>query len=94
MAEKKTALIPIADGTEDIETITVVDILSRGGIIVTIASLTENKIIKCANGTNIECNAFFKEIESKNFDAIICPGGMGNAEATNKHEGLIKKLKE
>ena len=48
--EKKTALIPIADGTEDIETVSVIDILTRGGIEVTIASLTEAKLVKCANG--------------------------------------------
>ena len=32
MVEKKTALIPIADGVEDIETVCVVDILNRAGI--------------------------------------------------------------
>ena len=94
MAEKKTVLIPIADGVEDIETISVMDILTYAGMQVTIASLTENKLVKCANGTKIECNVLFKDIESKLFDVIICPGGMGNAEATAKHDALIKKLKE
>ena len=94
MADKKTALIPIANGAEDIETVSVIDILTRAGIEVTVASLTENKLIKCANGTQIECNVLFKDIESKQYDVIACPGGMGNAEATAKHDALIKKLKE
>lgn len=51
MAEKKTALIPIANGAEDIETVSVIDILARAGIEVTVASLTETKLVKCANGT-------------------------------------------
>ena len=66
MAEKKTVLIPIADGVEDIETISVMDILTYAGMQVTIASLTENKLVKCANGTKIECNVLFKDIESRN----------------------------
>eukprot|EP00828_Plagiopyla_frontata_P017331 TRINITY_DN224_c0_g3_i2.p1 TRINITY_DN224_c0_g3~~TRINITY_DN224_c0_g3_i2.p1 ORF type:complete len:193 (-),score=34.75 TRINITY_DN224_c0_g3_i2:92-670(-) len=79
---------------QDIETVSVIDILTRGGIEVTIASLTEAKLVKCANGCQIQCQYFFKEIEAKDFDIIICPGGMGNAEATSKHECLIKKLKQ
>lgn len=51
MVDKKTALIPIADGAEDIETVNVVDILTRGGVEVTIASLTETKLVKLANGS-------------------------------------------
>ena len=43
-----TALVPIADGSEEIETVSIVDTLVRAGIEVTMASVMDGKAVKCS----------------------------------------------
>lgn len=49
----KTALVAIADGSEDIEALAVVDILRRCGVDVTLASVMKSKTIKTAHKVEI-----------------------------------------
>ena len=47
------ALVGIADGSEDIEAVSIIDTLRRGGVEVTVASVMDSQQITCANGTKI-----------------------------------------
>lgn len=49
-------LVPIANGNEDIEAITIIDVLRRGGVEVTVASIHESKQIVMAHGTKLEAD--------------------------------------
>ncbi|MGN1393557.1 MAG: DJ-1 family glyoxalase III [Succinivibrionaceae bacterium] len=75
------ALLVLSPGAEDIESITVVDILHRGGVEITIGAITTdyNLDIKCAHGTIIKADALLKDIDTNVFDVIVIPGGLQGA---------------
>ena len=45
-----SALVAISEGSEELEAIGIIDILKRGKVDVTIASVDESKRVKCAHG--------------------------------------------
>jgi len=49
----KRVLIPIADGSEDLEAVTLIDVLRRADLDVTVASAEERRMLTCARGTRI-----------------------------------------
>jgi protein deglycase len=73
----KKALIILADGFEEIEAISVIDILRRAGIEVTVAGL-EAMEIKGSHAVAVTCDARLADTHT-DFDAIILPGGMPGA---------------
>lgn len=72
---KKTAVIILAEGFEEIEAITPIDILRRCGINVIIAGL-ETLSIKGARNIIVNADCLFEDIP-KEIDALILPGGKG-----------------
>ena len=52
-----TALVAIADGSEDIETVSIIDVLRRAEIDVTVASVMPDRPqVTAARGTRIEAD--------------------------------------
>lgn len=71
----KKAVIILAEGFEDIETVTPIDILRRADIDVTVAGLSDAKV-KGARGTVVIADKKLDDM-STDFDAVILPGGSG-----------------
>lgn len=77
----KTALVLITEGSEDLEAVTTIDVLRRGGIKTTITSLAEDKLVACANGVNVMADTLFSAITAQTgFDVLVLPGGSKAAE--------------
>jgi 4-methyl-5(b-hydroxyethyl)-thiazole monophosphate biosynthesis len=76
---RKKALVILADGFEDIEAVTPIDVLTRTGVEVTIAALNAGPV-NGAYGTTIVPRTKLDFVES-DFDVIVLPGGRKNAEA-------------
>jgi 4-methyl-5(b-hydroxyethyl)-thiazole monophosphate biosynthesis len=68
------ALVFLAQGFEEIETVTIIDVLRRGGIEVKVVSL-KDEIVEGAHSVKIVSDTIIDHIELSNFDAIIIPGG-------------------
>ncbi len=83
MDSQKTALVVFADGAEEVETLSVVDVLRRGGVHVTIATLNDDLNVKCAHGVTILADALLKDTTDL-FDAVVIPGGYNGAIACGK----------
>jgi 4-methyl-5(b-hydroxyethyl)-thiazole monophosphate biosynthesis len=86
-------LMPLADGFEEIETLTVVDILRRAEIDVTMAGLREG-LIEGAHKVVVRPDAVLDEIDSKDFDGIILPGGYPGYVNLGEDERVLNMVKE
>ena len=68
-------LVPLAGGFEEIEAITIVDVLRRAGIAVDVVSL-DSLHVKGAHQIVVHADLFINQINGVVYDAIVLPGGM------------------
>jgi len=87
------ALVPIANGVEDIETVTLIDVLRRARIEVTVASIERETLVTCARGCKLTADTTLNEIKKESFDLIAVPGGSAGAAALGKNRALIEMIK-
>ena len=85
-------LVPLADGFEEIEAVTIVDVLRRGGIEVVTASLHDRLEVRGAHGMKIAADRHFDEAQRDSYEAIVLPGGGGCAETFKRFEPLHERL--
>ena len=90
----KKIAVHLATGFEEVEAITVIDVLRRAGISVIIVSMTEDLIVKGSHAIAIRAELLFKEVDYQNIDMIVLPGGMPGTNNLDKHEGLKNKILE
>ncbi|CDR95508.1 4-methyl-5(B-hydroxyethyl)-thiazol monophosphate biosynthesis enzyme, putative [Babesia bigemina] len=88
------ALIAVANGSEDIEFVTVVDVLRRAGVNVTVASVHKEKAVTLAHGTKVTADALIDDVANKTFDLIVVPGGLPGSTYCAESATLIKMLNE
>src|SRR5687767_14185663 len=69
-----TALVLLADGFEEIEAVTIIDVLRRAEVAVTTASLA-GKRVSGSHDIVIEADAMFEALAIDDFDALLLPGG-------------------
>jgi protein deglycase len=72
-----TVLVLLAEGFEEIEVFTPVDLLRRAGADVTIASLVDHRHVTGRNGITVHADAALSEIGEHLFDLLFLPGGPG-----------------
>lgn len=75
----KKAIVFLAEGFEEIEALTVVDVLRRGGVEVTTMSLTEDPYVDGAHGIEVLCDAD-NEYDPTDADLVVLPGGLPGAD--------------
>ena len=86
-------LIPLADGFEDVEAISVVDVLRRGGVEVVTASIHDRRDVRSAHGVRMEADALFAEVGDGTYDAIILPGGGEGTENLKRSVAVAERLR-
>lgn len=70
----KNVLVPIANGTEEMEAVVIIDMLRRASLNVLVAG--DGDVIVCSRGVRIVPDIHLDEItDDDNFDAIVLPGG-------------------
>ncbi len=67
-----------------------VDILRRGGVEVTMASINEDETVASSHGVRVEMDAVLGEVKLMDYDAIILPGGMPGTIHLGE-SGAVKK---
>ena len=76
-----SVLIPVANGSEEIETVTIADILVRCGAKVTLASVNSHSLqVSCSRGVNLVADAYIGDCAGQSWDMIVCPGGDAGAQ--------------
>lgn len=81
-----------AEGYEEIEALTVVDICRRGGIEADMVSVTESPEVKSSHGVTVKMDKTFSEIDFEEYDMLILPGGMPGTKNLEAHEGLMRQI--
>mmetsp|Transcript_20482 Transcript_20482/g.29719 ORF Transcript_20482/g.29719 Transcript_20482/m.29719 type:complete len:187 (-) Transcript_20482:171-731(-) len=89
-----SVLIPIADGSEEVEAVSTGNALRRGECEVTLASVSNDKTVTCARKTKVVCDALLEEVAGNKFDFIALPGGVAGANNLANSKTLIKMLKD
>lgn len=84
----------LANGFEEIEALTAVDILRRADIQVKTVSVMEDKLVYGAHGIGVEADILFKEGDYNRCAMLIFPGGMPGTTNLCNHRGLNEELKE
>lgn len=70
----KKVVVFLADGAEEIEALSPVDMLRRAGASVTVAGLGGKEIV-CAHNVKIVCDKEISDISGEDFDMYVLPGG-------------------
>lgn len=87
-------LIPVANGSEGIEVVTLVDILRRANVNVVVASVEKSMHIVAAQGTKIVVDKSIDSAAESIYDLIILPGAIVGGEQLHKSKVLKKMLRE
>lgn len=90
---KKKVFVFLADGFEEIEGLTVVDLLRRAEIDVTTISITGEYLVHGAHGIDVRADKLFHEI-CEEVDMLVLPGGMPGTLHLGAHEGLKVLLEQ
>jgi 4-methyl-5(b-hydroxyethyl)-thiazole monophosphate biosynthesis len=89
-----SVLVPLATGFEEIEAVTIIDVLRRAGIEVIIGSLSESLMIKGAHGITIHADRPIHGLNADELDMIVLPGGWGATKALASDFSVQTLLKE
>ncbi|KAF7021799.1 hypothetical protein CFC21_034690 [Triticum aestivum] len=88
-------LVPVANGSEEIEALNLIDVLRRAGANVTVASVEDTlQIVTRRHKFNLIADMMLDEAAKMEFDLIVMPGGLSGAQkfaSTDKLVDLLKK---
>lgn len=85
-------LVPLAEGFEEIEAISIIDVLRRAEIDVTTAYLEKNPV-KGSHNISVLADKPINDCNANQFDAMILPGGMPGSENLKQNAQVIELLK-
>lgn len=86
-------LVPLAQGCEELEAITIVDLLRRADIQVVTAGL-DNLPVKASRGSVLVPDVCLDSIAADSFDMIVLPGGLPGADNLNADERIHRILQK
>jgi len=89
----KSALILFADGSEELEAVTIVNILRRGGISVTLAGLNAGAS-RGSRGTVLVPDTAIGDVLTNNYDMVVLPGGQPGTDNLKSDERVLKLLRQ
>ena len=94
-----SALVLLAEGFEEIEAVSIIDILRRGGVEVQSAYLPdefETNLVVGANGITVEADVPLKTVLVDDYDIVVLPGGWGGTNRLAENplaQAVIKEFK-
>jgi len=93
-SEAKRVLVPIGDGSEEIETTCITDTLARFGAHVTVASVMPHLVCRMSRGIKVVADVSIDDASKETWDMIALPGGMPGAEHLRDSATLISMLEK
>ena len=93
MSNKKIGMM-VANGYEEIEMLTVVDILRRAGLTCDIISVTGTGKLTSSHRVTVEADLQYEDADFDSYDALVIPGGMPGTINLGEHAGVCQQLKK
>ncbi|KAL7143415.1 hypothetical protein ABFS83_08G189300 [Erythranthe nasuta] len=87
-------LVPIANGTEEMEAVIIIDVLRRAKAQVVVASVEDKLEILASRQVKLVADVLLDEAITRSYDLIVLPGGLGGAQAFANSEKLVNLLKQ
>ena len=84
----------VANGYEEVEMLTVVDLLRRAGMTCDIISVTGEKELTSSHKVTVMADLLYEEADFDSYDALVIPGGMPGTTTLGKHAGVGGQLKK
>jgi 4-methyl-5(b-hydroxyethyl)-thiazole monophosphate biosynthesis len=88
----KKAVMLFAEGFEEVEALTVVDLLRRAEIGCDMASLSGTETVTGSHGIGVCMQGSLERIRAEDYDAVILPGGMPGTKNLANDERVIKLI--
>ena len=85
--------VHLATGFEEVEALTVIDLLRRAEVEVKSVSITGDKRVMGTHGIPVEADILFEEADYDACEMIVLPGGLPGADYLGEHEGLVKQIR-
>ncbi len=85
--------VPLAKGFEEIEAVSLIDVMRRGGIEVVVAGVNE-ELVTGANGITVKADTDIKYVVADELDMIVLPGGWEGTHALAENETVQDLLRE
>lgn len=89
----KKALVLFADGSEELEAVTVINILRRGGVEVTVAGLAAGPL-RGSRGTVLLPDTDLNQVRAEDFDLVVLPGGQPGTDHLRNDARVASLLKK
>lgn len=86
-------LVLLSPGFEEIEAVTIIDILRRAEIDTTIVGL-EKEMVKGSHDIFIKCDIYYKEIDITEYDFLVLPGGQPGTNNLKSNSKVIEWLQK
>ncbi len=89
-------LVPLAQGCEELEAVTIIDLLRRANVRVTVAGLEEGPVT-ASRGVVLLPETTLETVLDQNFDLVVLPGGLGGMqrlEADQRIAALLRRMTE
>lgn len=87
------ALVPLADGFEEIEAVSIIDVLRRGGVEVVSASVHDRREVNGAHGIVMNADRLLGDVIDEEYDVIVLPGGGEGTANLKACAELIERLR-
>ena len=91
---KKRIAVHLAEGFEEIEAISIIDVLRRADIDVIVVSVTGKLEVPGAHHLKVIADTLFEKVDYSDIFMIVLPGGMPGAANLDAHVGLKNQIKE
>ena len=88
----KKIAVHLAEGFEEIEAVSIIDVLRRAEIKVSVISITDNLEVTGSHGIKIIADQLFNTVNYDLIDMIVLPGGMPGSTNLNNHLGLREQI--
>ena len=86
-------LIPVANGSEEMETVILADVLRRAGWEVTLAGIQGEGPITASRGVRLIPDTQWEKLDLSIFDMLVLPGGNGGTKALCENDGVQEALR-